>query len=459
MFGVVVALLVVAVSFIYWYRRDVRLPQGPRGLPFFGIIPLLGTNPSKQLTDWAKVYGSVYTARFGQRDTVVLTDYEDIHNVHIKQAAKMGGRNPMHIFDVCNKGGGLIFATPKMAEMHRPFTLHAFRRLGMGSKTLEARVQEEAACLVDAFREKVGNPFDPKNLFLSAAVNISTLIMIGERYSYDDKMIKEIGWRLINEFLNEKITFYFLEFSEKKVEEHKNSYDENEMRDFIDIFLNEMSKENHDPSFNKRQLKLVLHDLLDAASQTTSCTLACCMIALVRYPECQERLRHEIKKVVGNEKSVSMENRKDMPYMQAFIHELMRRCTLVRLSATRTVLDGVEVRGYKLPKNTPMIAVTWAVHSDPRHFENPNEFRPERFINQVDGTFQKSKFWMPFATGKRNCLGEQLAQMELFIILATLIQRFEFSVKDETRIPSLDDGEHGIVFIPRDLDLIATERV
>nr|XP_039262267.1 cytochrome P450 2C30-like [Styela clava] len=479
------ALVFITGLVIYWYRRDSRLPAGPRGIPIFGINLFLGSDPTKKFMEWSRKYGTAYTARFGNTDMVVLTDYDVIHDVHIRQASKMGARPELTVHDACNQGIGLIFASPKISDIHRPFTRQAMRRLGLGKNTMETRIQQEASYLVEAIREKSGKPFDTSRLFLYTAFNISCLNTLGERYPYDDKILQQVGSELVDEvrhygkyifligsskYLPHFAPFktsmqnyindfnHLAEYFEKKINEHESSYDENEMRDYIDIFLQEMKKDEHDPSFNKRQLLVALHNMLDAGSQTLSCTLTWCMIALIKYPKYYKILRDEVDAVVGSGRKVSLSDRKNMPQTLAFYHELMRRCTLVKSFFGRTIVDGVDVNGYKLPKNTTIQSVTWSIHNDPKCFPDPDKFQPERFLNLKDGTFQKSKYWMPFAIGKRNCIGDQLAQMELFILLVSLIQNFDISVHDGTKIPSLDDGVDGIVFTPPALDLVFTSR-
>nr|XP_039271654.1 cytochrome P450 2C31-like isoform X3 [Styela clava] len=506
------ALLIVLTTslFLLWYRRDSRLPPGPRGIPILGILPFLGSNPTKKLTEWTNEYHGACTMRIGRTDTVVLANYGSIYDVLIRQAAKMGARADLTVPDAANKGIGIVFATPKISEIHRPFTLQTFRRnqvqtqmvfiifiavhtfvgtiilrLGVGKNTMEARIQQEASYLVKAIQDKEENPFDPSRLFLYAAFNISCLITMGERYSYDDKILEHMGSKLVDGLRENGIYVLLIgsskylphfapfkavmkrylddfnnvvDFFKTKVKEHETTYDENEMRDYIDMFLEEMKKQNPDPTFHKDQLLIALHNIMEAGSQTLSCTLSWCMIALLKYPKYYHILRNEIDFVVGCDRKVSLADRKNMPRTLAFYHELMRRCTLVKTCLRQTVEDGVVVNGYKLPKDTQIRVLPSAVHNDPKCFPDPEKFCPERFIDPEDGSFQKSKYWMPFSIGKRDCIGEQLAQMELFILLVTVIQNFDISVRDDTKIPSLDDGIEGVVFTPPPLDLVFVRR-
>nr|XP_039271658.1 cytochrome P450 2C3-like [Styela clava] len=487
MFVVIIALFVACITrlFLYWYKRDSRLPPGPRGIPMLGVTPFLGKQPAKTLMEWTKKYGKAYTVRLGNQETVILTDYEDIYDVHIRQTGKMGARPPFTVFDAYAKGQGIVFATPDVIKVHRPFTLHALRSLGVGKSAMENRIHQETTYLIQSIREKKGKSFSPKNLFLYVALNISCSNFLGERYSYDDKTLKTTGTLLIRGLRDNGMyilltnTCSYLasippfknamkgyvddmhriaDLAQEKIQEHRDSYDENDLRDYIDIFLREMKKEDHHLSFNESQLKTTLFGLLEAGSQTLSCTLQWCMIALLNYPKYHKLMEKEVNNVVGCGKKVSIADRKNMPYTQAFLYELMRKCTLVKIFDSCSMVDGVEVNGYKLPKNTGIYSIAWAVHNDPRFFPEPEKFKPERFIDPVTGTFQKSKYWIPFAIGKRNCLGEQLAQMELFIVVVTLIQNFDISIEDGAPLPSLDDGIEGVLYTPPPIKLLMTDK-
>nr|XP_039271661.1 cytochrome P450 2C30-like [Styela clava] len=237
----------------------------------------------------------------------------------------MGARPRLGVFQATNKEIGIIFATPKVSEIHRNFTLQALRRLGLGKNTMEDRIQQESTYLIEAIQSKSGKPFNPSRLFLYAAFNISCLNTMGERYPYDDKILEQMGSELVDGLRENglhiflismcKYLKYFvpfktawkryvhdfndlLKFFTEKVTEHENTYDENEMRDYIDIFMEEMKKKNHDPTFHNRQLLVALHNLMDAGSQTLSCTLSWCMIALLKYPKYYKIIRDEVDSVV-----------------------------------------------------------------------------------------------------------------------------------------------------------------
>ena len=99
----------------------------------------------------------------------------------------------------------------------------------------------------------------------------------------------------------------------------------------------------------------------------------------------------------------------------------------------------------------------WAVHNDPQLWKNPEKFIPERHLD-INGNFVKSNYVIPFSLGPRHCLGEQLARMEVFIFLVSLLQKFEFHPNpNDDKLPEIDDGNNAGVFIPYNFDVLAKE--
>lgn len=225
---------------------------------------------------------------------------------------------------------------------------------------------------------------------------------------------------------------------EKIINEHKEGFDEENIRDVIDEFLKHMKHKEHD-SFHDRQLLQFIRDLFVAGSETTSSTLRWSFLCLALYPHFQEKLFKEITNVIGESGTPSMNHRDKMPYMRAFIHEIMRHRTLVIVAIPHRTTENVSLAGYRIPKNTAVVPNIWAVHNNPEYFVNPSKFEPERFLDE-EGKFVTDPHVIPFSIGPRYCLGEQLARMEIFLFLTSIVQKFHIVADKEKPLPSLDGG-------------------
>ena len=117
--------------------------------------------------------------------------------------------------------------------------------------------------------------------------------------------------------------------------------------------------------------------------------------------------------------------------MEAVIHEVLRH-SCITYPPPHATTEDVTFHGYLLPKGTAVYAnVSW-IMNDPAHWDQPQDFNPDRFLDAETGAFRRQERCIPFLIGKRYCLGQQLAHHQLFLFLTGLLQHFTFS----TPLPS-----------------------
>uniref|UniRef100_A0A8C9ESS1 CP2W1 protein n=1 Tax=Pavo cristatus TaxID=9049 RepID=A0A8C9ESS1_PAVCR len=130
------------------------------------------------------------------------------------------------------------------------------------------------------------------------------------------------------------------------------------------------------------------------------------------------------------------EDRKNMPFTNAVIHEVQRFITLLPHVPRCTAVD-THFRGYFLPKGIIVIPSLTSVLLDKTQWETPHQFNPSHFLD-AEGNFVKREAFLPFSTGRRNCIGESLAKMELFVFFVGLLQTFTFQPQPGVSEADLD---------------------
>merc|ERR1719219_2595480 len=163
-------------------------------------------------------------------------------------------------------------------------------------------------------------------------------------------------------------------------------------------------------------------DLFGAGSETTSSILCFTILYLTRWPDVQRKLQKEIDTVIGS-RTPELEDRQSMPYTEAVIQEVLRLSCLV-YTVPHATTEDVQIAGHTIPSGTAVYANVWWIHNDPNYWNKPEQFNPNRFIQ--DGKFVKDEHCIPFLIGKRYCPGQSLAQHQLFLFLTGLLQSFSF---------------------------------
>ncbi|XP_016076220.1 PREDICTED: cytochrome P450 2C18 isoform X1 [Miniopterus natalensis] len=465
---VALVLCLSCLLFLYLWKQSSgkgTLPPGPTPLPIIGNILQLGVkNISRSFSNLSKVYGPVFTVYLGMRPTVVLHGYEAVKEALIDQGEEFSGRGCFPATERYSRGLGILFSNGTQWKETRRFSLMALRNLGMGKRNIEHCVQEEACCLVEELRKTKASPCDPTVILGCAPCNVICSIIFHNRFDYKDKIFLDIleTFHEDMEILNSpwiqaynvfpalldyfpgshkkllKNTASIKNYIMEKVREHQASLDINNPRDFIDYFLIKMQQEKHDShwEFTFENLTTTVSDLFGAGTETTSTTLRYALLLLLKYPEVSAKVQEEIKRVVGRERSPCMQDRKHMPYTDAMVHEVQRYINLIPTNLPHAVTHDVKFRNYLIPKGTSVITSLTSVLHDGKEFPNPETFDPGHFLDET-GNFKKSDYFMAFSAGKRMCVGEGLARMELFLFLTTILQKF-------TLKPVLD---------PKDIDI------
>ncbi|XP_059025388.1 cytochrome P450 2C41-like isoform X3 [Mustela lutreola] len=397
-----------------------KLPPGPTPLPFIGnILQLDVKNLSKSLSNLSKAYGPVFTLYFGMKPTVVLYGYEAVKEALIDLGEEFSARGSFPLAEKVNKGHGILFTNGNKWKEIRRFSLMTLRTLGMGKSDLESRVQEEACHLVEALRKTKALPYDPTFVLGCASCNVICSIIFQNRFDYTDQIL--IGFlKIFNENLKILSSPWI-----QKIKEHQESLEVNNPRDFIDYFLMKMGqeKENDHLKFTFENLVTSASDLFGAGTETTSTTLRYSLLLLLKHPEVTAKVQEEIERVIGRCQSPCMQDRSRMPYMNAVLHEIQRYIDLIPNSLPHAVTRDIKFRNYVIPKGTNVLVSLTSVLHDEQEFPNPEVFDPAHFLDD-NGNFKKSDYFMPFSAGKRICLGEGLARMELFLFLTTILQKF-----------------------------------
>ncbi|XP_058424211.1 vitamin D(3) 25-hydroxylase-like isoform X2 [Diceros bicornis minor] len=488
--AIAVAIFLFLVDLMH--RRQhwaTRYPAGPMPLPGLGnLLQVDFQDPRCCFTRLRRRFGDVFSMQLGWTPVVVLNGLAAMREALVDHGEDTSDRPPVPFIEHLGFGPrseGLVMARYGQSwREQRRFSVSTLRNFGLGKKSLEQWVTEEASYLCAAFTDQAGRPFSPNALLNKAVSNVIASLTFGRRFEYNDLRFLRL-LDLTEDLLKEESGFVpevlnaipvllhipgvvskafsghrtFLALMDELIAEHRMTRDPAQPpRDFTDAFLDEVEKVKGNPetSFSDENLCLVLADLFPAGMVTTSTTLAWALLLMILHQDVQRRVQQEIDEVIGQARRPEMGDQAHMPFTMAVVHEVQRFGDIIPLGAPHMTSHDIEVQGFLIPKGTTLITNLSSVLKDETVWKKPFRFYPEHFLD-AQGRFVKQEAFMPFSAGRRSCLGEPLARMELFLFFTCLLQRFSFSVPAGQPCPS-DHGVFGFLVTPSPYQLCAVPR-
>ncbi|XP_071784167.1 cytochrome P450 2U1-like [Asterias amurensis] len=484
----IIIFLVVFLLGLYWIRRPRNLPPGPLGLPFVGSMLALRNAPAHVVfTDWSKIYGDVISVRMGFKLFIVLNDIGCIKRALHNQADVFSYRILSNTAKMTGVKGSFVYENGAIWKERRRFGLGALRSFGMGKRSAECSVNDESRYLLDCFAAQEGKAFDPTDLVHNAVSNIICKICFGYRFDYTDEKFAQLLARIRKQFVftatclgnsipwlihtplysHAKENIRSLKKSiDEIIQEHRESYDKNDIRDIIDMHFAEVEKRENSgkdndlfgkDNFNDETLGRGLYDFFVAGSDTSSNSLLWFLMYMALHQDIQKKVQSEIDDVIGGSRQPSSSDCPNLPYTNAAILEIQRIRPVGPLGLPRHTKDQTTLDGHTLPKHTCVLINVWAVHHDPATWTEPEKYNPSRFLSVDRKSVIHHNSLIPFGTGRRSCLGENLAKMEMFLFSVNILQQFTVTFPEGKPTPS-QDGVAGLVLSPGPFELCFTRR-
>ncbi|XP_075430104.1 cytochrome P450 2D20-like isoform X5 [Ascaphus truei] len=395
--GIIFTICLLLLDFMKRRKTWRRFPPGPPSVPFVGNmmqVDLQNLHVSfKQIT---KQYGDVFSLQFCWQNIVVLNGFEVMKEVHINQSEDIADRPCFPIFEAIGLSGnskGVIMAHYGRGwKEQRRFSLSTLRNFGMGKKSLEEKVIEEAGYLCSALQSEQGRQCG--------------------------SFVMSRAWAASDDF------------------ETSDSYAGVSTRDYLGASEN-LGSELHE-GFNRRLPAGDGEvDLFIGGTETSTTTLRWALLFMLLCPDVQSKVQEEIDRVIGRDRKPTMGDMLKMPYTNAVIHETQRYGDIVPLAFPHMTYRDTEIRGYFIPKGIAVLTNLSSVLKDETVWEKPHQFYPEHFLD-ADGKFVKREAFMAFSAGRRVCPGEQLVRMQLFLFFTSLLQRFTLQIPNDQPRPRED---------------------
>lgn len=444
-----------------------RLPAGPKGVPVLGAT-LQWKGPETNL-EWTKEFGAIYSVRIGPNQLVYLNTIELVEQYLEKEGHAFLGR-PGGPAAIAN---GLLFGMGERWQENRKAFMRALWKSSL-DHAYESNIQHEADIVMGELANLVGQPILLDEYFLPAFTSRLATLLLGEpmeRDSDDMKRLMPQMKELEEVDLTSKATQMFLKINTlRRPLEVLSGHSVPDMfkmsaavqgvvHDWIkrrreaiqaaggaanpgalldQILQSEEYKDRLQPEGFDDEMDQSLMDMFYGGVTSSLSAFEFFCLFLIHHQDVQTKVKAEIDKATASDIQVTWANREHMPYTQATLIETLRLASVTPSSLPHVATEIVVIEGvYEIPKGAFVLAGIFSLHRDSRFYADPEQFRPERHLDQ-HGKCVTPKSFRPFGVGERMCLGYHLSQIELFLFITRLLAKFHIRAVDEANAPPFD---------------------
>ena len=414
-----------------------RVPPGPKGLPIVGVsFELLG-DALGLLRRVAREYGDIVRipVAFGAR--ILLNHPDWIEQLLVIQQSKFHKSTLSKEATERLLGQGLLISEGEFWRRQRRLAQPAFHR---------ARINEYAATMVETAEQHLrewrgGEQRDMAHEMMSLTLDIAVRTLFGTTLPNEAEQVGKAMTFLMRYSLGRARSpvnipaswptprnrranrdYEFLDslvyriISERRAQGNSTPH-----TDLLSLLMGAMDEDGSQMS--PKQLRDETMTIFLAGHETTALTLAWTWYLLSENPAAETRLQEELSGVLGR-RAPEIRDLERLPYLQAVVNEVLRLYPPAYLLA-RTSIAACNIGGYDFPPGTTVLASQWVMHRDARYFDDPDVFRPERWLDGLMGRLPAGAYF-PFGDGPRRCIGQSFALMESALVTATVAQHFRF---------------------------------
>ncbi|XP_060576044.1 cytochrome P450 1A1-like [Ruditapes philippinarum] len=484
--------LSLAAWWAKWFNKK-RYPPGPWGFPIFGHLPLLSNKPEQKYSKWRQKYGDIFSIRFGSWNTIIVNGYEAIKDAAERKDDVFSGRpefaTEIAIREAFDGLESLSFCnfSPKYLQLRKRTTMAMRKYTKNCDYSPNELFRDEAEKLAEKLlRYQTDEPVSI-NLDIQLTVISAIYQMLFGRGKEDEikphlNLIIE-STETFNKFASSGnlvdvipwLRYFFKAEVDKvkeamtatdwitksKISEHRISFQDGQTRDILDALCDlssDLPDQDSSGNISATLLQFQISTLQVAGFDTTSNTLMFIILYLIMFPDVQKRAQEEVDKELGSNRNISGNDQANLPYVMATILEVLRKTSIVPFAIPHITLHDTKLQGYDIDKDTVVFFNLHSVANDESYWGDPENFRPERLLDD-SGKLDKEKcsHIMAFGAGRRQCPGETMAKMNIFIVIVTLLQRYSLQKADGSDLDL--DPIWGLILSPKPFKVIVKRRL
>ncbi|KAL4912433.1 cytochrome P450 [Aspergillus aurantiobrunneus] len=429
-----VGLLLVVCYRYYAFRR--RLPPGPRGLPLVGnLLQMPKSHPWLTHTELHKKYGPIFSMQYGLSTVIYLGSYEVARELLEKRSNIYSSRPRMTMVGECISQGNRSLILPYGEQWRGYRRLQgSFLSPRMSNTYRELQDLESKQLVLELLtRDDFFKRYHRYSSSLTFALAYGKRMPTGleEEVRGVERIMDNLNMAFITNWIVDSLPFLnhlpaFLK-PWKKVADFLGD----EERDFFSMiragatqrpgynWCKDILTMKEHKALTDMQLSYVVGNTYEAGSDTTTMTMQVFTLAAVLHPDKVRILQDEIDRIVGRDRLPTFEDTEQMPYLLAFIKEVHRWRPVLPGGVAHAVTADDEFMGWHIPKGATVVPGHWAISMDEELYPNPDEFRPERFLENPDLPYSQ------FGFGRRKCIGQYVGNNSMMINVSRLLWAYD----------------------------------
>ncbi|XP_050226332.1 flavonoid 3'-monooxygenase CYP75B137-like [Mercurialis annua] len=464
------SIILFAIITLSWYawlllsnsKKHSKLPPGPSPLPVIGNLASLDPELHSYFASLAAKYGPILKLHLGSKLGIVITSSSLAKEVLKDHDITFANRDVPDVAKATAYGGCDIVWTPYGPEWRMLRKVCVLKMLSNTSlDSVYSLRRHEVRQTVSYIHSQAGSPVNfGEQVFLSI-LNVITNMLWGDTVQGEERaslgtefrkvvgeMTELLGKPNISDFFpslgrfdlqgllkkTDRLSKQFDEIFERMIEKSlkmgKSGENGKQSKDFLQFLLKVKDEGDAKTPLTMIHLKALLMDMIVGGSDTSANSIEFAMAEIMNKPEVMRKAQQELDTVVGKNNIVEESHIHQLPYLYAIMKESLRLHPALPLLVPHCPSETCDVGGYTIPKGARVFVNVWQIHRDPSVWENPLEFKPERFIdNKWD--YSGSDFgYFPFGSGRRICAGIAMAERMFLYSLATFLHSFDWKLPE-----------------------------
>ncbi|KAI3713338.1 hypothetical protein L1987_71915 [Smallanthus sonchifolius] len=456
---IVIFTTLVSIFWLVWIltSKDPHppLPPGPRPLPLVGNLLSLDPELHSYFATVAKTYGPISRLWLGKKLGILITSPALAREVLKQNDTIFANRDVPVAGKEATYGGNDIVWTPYGDEwrMLRKICVREMLSNQVLDSVYSLR-RKEVRNTVNYLYNHVGSPVNVGEQMFLTVLNVITGMMWGGTVKSDDRervgaefrqaineMTGYLGMPNLSDFFpglapfdlqgvkkNMKVLAKRFDGIFESMIDQRRKIGGDENKDFLQVLLQFKDGGDSNPPFTITHLKALLMDMVVGGTDTTSNTVEFALAEMMNKPDMLKQAQQELEAVVGKGNIVEESHINKLPYLHAIMKETLRLHPTLPLMVPHCPSESCVIGGYTVPKGARVFVNVWAIHRDPEIWENPLEFRPERFLDGKWDFTGNDFSYFPFGSGRRICAGTAMGERMFMFLLGSIIHSFDWEL-------------------------------